>query len=303
MMSSGTPLHTRAAAAALLDWYASAGIDTVMLDAPRDRFAETAEELAARAGRRAGASPPAEERVAPPAQDRAPSSPPPPRQPATENFPAAGIAVPDDIAIADAHARATSAATLAELEAALAGFQGCNLRLTARSLVFGTGREDAEVMVIGEAPDRDEDVAGEPFVGKAGQMLNRMLQAIGLQREEVRLATAVPWRPAGNRPPTALETQICLPFIARQIELVQPKLILCLGPYSAKAILNSDESFLRLRGQWQTYSYGVDCNEAIPALPLLHPSYLLKQPAQKKHAWRDLISVRERLDALAKPAG
>ena len=298
-MPSGT--HDARAAAALLDWYALAGIDTVMLDAPRDRFAETAEELAARAGRRSASPAQAEERVAAPAPDRAP--PPPPRPSSTENFPASGIAVPDDIAIADAHARATAATTLAELEAALAGFQGCNLRLTARSLVFGVGRGDADVMVIGEAPDRDEDVAGEPFVGKAGQMLNRMLQAIGLQREEVRLATAVPWRPAGNRPPTALETQICLPFIARQIELVQPRIILCLGPYSAKAILNSDESFLRLRGQWQSYNYGVDCNEAIPALPMLHPSYLLKQPAQKKHAWRDLLSVRERLDALAKPAG
>ena len=293
-MPSGT--HDARAAAALLDWYALAGIDTVMLDAPRDRFAETAEELAARAGRRAAAASEVEPVRAASAAERSP--PPPPRPTATENFPATSVTVPDDIAIADAHARAASSKTLAELETALAGFQGCNLRLTARSMVFGAGREDADIMLIGEAPDRDEDVAGEPFVGKPGQMLNRMLAAIGLAREDVRLANAVPWRPAGNRPPTALETQICLPFIARQIELVQPKIVVCLGPYAAKAILDSDESFLRLRGHWQTYSFGVDCNESIPALPMLSPTYLLKHPNQKKHAWRDLISLKERFDAL-----
>ncbi|RYE74729.1 MAG: uracil-DNA glycosylase, partial [Hyphomicrobiales bacterium] len=134
-------------------------------------------------------------------------------------------------------------------------------------------------------------------------LLTRMLQAIGLTRENVRLANAVPWRPAGNRPPTPIETQICQPFIARQIELVQPKLVVCFGPYAAKAILNLDESFLRLRGQWQTYSFGVDCNESIPALPMLSPTYLLKHPNQKKLAWRDLQSIKARLDKLMAPAG
>lgn len=306
-----TPATTRATAAALLEWYAEAGIDTLVLDAPRDRFAETAATASARAEGR-GQRPPAPTGEVPagsPAPEEADSSDPAraggvlqaeapaPRADPVDGFPAIRVAVPDEIAVADARERARSADTLDALRAALAGFEGCNLRHTARSLVFGDGDPDADLMLIGEAPGREEDIAGEPFVGKSGQLLNRMLAAIGLPRASVRVTNTVPWRPPGNRPPTPAETEMCLPFIARQIELVRPKVIVCLGSPAAKAILRTDEGILRLRGRWQTYAYGPGPDESIPALPMLHPAYLLRQPAQKKLAWRDLLALKARLAA------
>ena len=308
MTPQSPPVTSREAAAALLEWYGEAGIDTIVLDAPRDRFAETAAELESRAARRAGtdtagapgreASNAASAREAP--RSMAPASREAPATPTTvDGFPALSVAVPDEIAVAEAHSRAASAKTLDELRAALAGFTGCNLRLTATQLVFGCGNPDADVMFVGEAPGREEDIAGEPFVGKAGQLLNRMLAAIGLERENVRVTPAVPWRPPGNRPPTPTETEMCLPFIARQIELVRPKILVCLGSPAAKVILKSDESILRLRGTWQAYAFGLLPDETIPVLPMLHPAYLLRQPAQKKLAWQDLLALKARLAELA----
>jgi uracil-DNA glycosylase family 4 len=301
------PATTRDAALALLEWYGAAGIDTIVLDAPRDRFAETAAEIESRAARRApeSASPAASEReglresgrsLSPAATPRreAPAAAPP----TVDGFPALSVAVPDEIAVADAHERAASAKTLDELREALAGFTGCNLRLTATQLVFGDGNPDAEVMFVGEAPGREEDIAGEPFVGKSGQLLNRMLASIGLERENVRVTNAVPWRPPGNRPPTPIETEMCLPFIARQIELVRPKILVCLGSPAAKVILKTDEGILRLRGTWHAYAFGLLPEETIPTLPMLHPAYLLRQPAQKKLAWRDLLALKARLTEL-----
>ena len=280
----------REAAIALLEWYRAAGVDAVTGEAARDRFAETQAEIAARKARRgqpAGA--------APPATGEAP-------QPAEEpGFPSPRIAVPDDIAVADARERARSATTLAELRAALDDFDGCNLRISARSTVFGDGSETADLMLVGEAPGREEDTAGVPFVGRSGQLLNRMLESIGLEREAVRVTNTVPWRPPGNRPPTPAETQICLPFVQRHIELVAPKILVCLGSPSAKAILGAQEGILRVRGRWTTYSFGLEQCDAIDAVAMLHPAYLLRQPAQKRLAWRDLIALRERLAQKSTP--
>ncbi|WP_102957792.1 uracil-DNA glycosylase [Mangrovicella endophytica] len=303
-------------AAALLEWYREAGIDVVVSDIPRDRFAETATEATRRgapasspmAARRDGSAGPANataDSAMPPAQrSSAPSLSSMPSAATTrDDSPGSGlgsprVTVPDEVAVADARERARSAQSLEELEAALARFEGCNLRLTARSLVFGDGDPRARLMLIGEAPGREEDIAGHPFVGRSGQLLNRMLGAIGIERDSVRVTNTVPWRPPGNRPPTPMETEICRPFIERQIELVKPDILVCLGSPAAKAILGAQEGIMRLRGQWRSYVMGLDEGQAIPTLAMLHPAYLLRQPSQKRLAWRDLQSLKQRLDGL-----
>ncbi|HEX2018521.1 MAG TPA: uracil-DNA glycosylase [Aurantimonas sp.] len=279
-MNAAQPEPGRDAAIALLEWYRDAGIDVFVDEAPRDRFAETRAQSAARGGRRS----------APSARPAAPA----PNEPAA-TFATSRAAVPDDIAIADARERARSASSLAELQAALDGFESCNLRRSAKSTVFGDGSESAELMFVGEAPGREEDIAGVPFVGRSGQLLDRMLAAIGLERQNVRVTNSVPWRPPGNRPPTPAETQICLPFVQRHIELVRPKILVCLGSPAAKAILASEEGILRIRGRWTTYSFGLGETDTIAATAMLHPAYLLRQPAQKKLAWRDLLALKARL--------
>ncbi|MCB8836071.1 uracil-DNA glycosylase family protein [Aurantimonas sp. VKM B-3413] len=295
-MSAETPLLTRDAAIALLEWYREAGIDALLEERPRDRFAETAAESAARqsAAGASGAKPvarndPAPERASAPAPGSGPASEP------SGGFPAIRVAVPDDLAVADARERARSAESLAELQEVLAAFDGCNLRISAKTTVFGDGPDVAELMFVGEAPGREEDIAGVPFVGRSGQLLNRMLEAIGLEREAVRVTNTVPWRPPGNRPPTPAETQICLPFVQRQIELVRPKILVCLGSPAAKAILGAQEGIMRIRGKWTHYSFGLEANQTIAATAMLHPAYLLRQPAQKRLAWRDLIALKARL--------
>ena len=185
----------------------------------------------------------------------------------------------------DAREAAASAHNLAELREQLLRFSGCGLKGTATQLVFGVGQAGAEVMFVGEAPGADEDRQGIPFVGRAGQLLDKMLASISLDRDKVYIANVVPWRPPGNRTPTPLETAACLPFIRRQIELVAPKFLVCLGAPSAQTLLGSKEGITRLRGRWFDYLAG---DERIKALAMLHPAYLLRQPAQKKLAWQDL---------------
>ncbi|TFF20594.1 uracil-DNA glycosylase [Jiella endophytica] len=310
-MREETTNPSRDAAMALLAFYREAGIDTLLLDAPRNRFAETAAETERRkakapptlptSGRERGqaaATPVARAENARPAE-RPTTGEPPQNGLAAPAFPTNRVAIPDDVAVADARERAVGAASLAELRELLDGFDGCNLKITAKHTVFGDGPDTADLMFIGEAPGRDEDMAGVPFVGRSGQLLNRMLAAIGLERENVRVTNTVPWRPPGNRPPTPAETRICLPFVQRQIELVGPKIVVCLGSPSAKAILGSGEGILRIRGQWQSYSFDLSPGSAIPAIAMLHPAYLLRQPAQKKLAWRDLLALKAKLDELS----
>jgi DNA polymerase len=187
---------------------------------------------------------------------------------------------------------ARAASTLDQLRDALEGFDGCNLKLTATRLVFADGNPEARVMLVGEAPGRDEDLQGLPFVGRSGQLLDRMLAAIGLDRSSVYIANVVPWRPPGNRTPTPQETAICRPFIERQIELVDPDFLICLGAAAAKELMNTSEGILRLRGNWRDYDTGT---RSIRAMATLHPAYLLRQPLQKRLAWRDLLTLKQAL--------
>ena len=181
----------------------------------------------------------------------------------------------------------------------MATFTGCALRDTATQLVFADGAPDARLMVIGEAPGGEEDRAGKPFVGPAGQLLDRMLGSIGLDRRTVRIANVIPWRPPGNRTPTDAEIALCLPFLHRQIALIRPRGLLLLGAVAAKALLESperDQGIGRLRGTWRKVSIaGLD--SPLPALPTFHPAYLLRMPAAKAQAWRDLLALREWLES------
>ena len=182
--------------------------------------------------------------------------------------------------------------TLADLKAALLAFEGCNLRLTATQLVFADGNPESRVMLVGEAPGRDEDIQGVPFVGRSGQLLDRMLAAIGLTRNEVYIANVVPWRPPGNRRPTPQETAICRPFIERQIELCNPDFLILLGGAAASELLDTAEGILKLRGRWRDYNTGT---RTIRAMATLHPAYLLRQPLSKRQAWRDFLALKTAL--------
>lgn len=205
-------------------------------------------------------------------------------------------AVPDEAQAAFAREAARKAQSLEELRQVMAAFDGCNLKFTAKNLVFADGNPDAGVMLVGEAPGRDEDLEGLPFVGRSGQLLDRILSAIGLDRRSVYIANVIPWRPPGNRTPTPHETEICRPFIERQIELAGPKLLVTLGGPSAKTLLHTQEGILRLRGNWRVHT--TRSGTAIPAMPTLHPAYLLRNPAHKKLAWRDFLEVKTKLRGL-----
>lgn len=179
-----------------------------------------------------------------------------------------------------------------ELKNSLDLFEGCSLKKTAKNICFYRGSLNAPLMIIGEAPGRDEDLKGIPFVGRAGQLLDRMLGAIGLEEKDVHITNVVYWRPPGNRTPTSQETEVCRPFLEKQISLVAPRVLLLLGSSAARLILRGDEGILRMRGRWfQTNLEGVK----IPSLASLHPAYLLRTPAAKKFAWKDFLMVKERL--------
>ena len=188
---------------------------------------------------------------------------------------------------------AARAHSLAELEAALRSFEGCALKATAKNLCFYRGNPNGRLMIIGEAPGREEDLEGRPFVGPAGQFLNRMLAAIGLTEADVHITNVVYWRPPGNRTPTLEEVEACRPFLSRQIELVAPHLILTLGGPAAKAMLGSTDGILRMRGKWGQITAG---KSTVRVMPTLHPAYLLRTPAAKRQAWRDLLVVKVALE-------
>lgn len=184
---------------------------------------------------------------------------------------------------------------LAALRAAIENFQGCALKTTAKHTVFADGNPDARIMLVGEAPGREEDLQGLPFVGRSGQLLDRMLAAIGFDRSQVYISNILPWRPPGNRTPTSAEIALCLPFIERHIQLASPDILLLLGGISVKALFDTSEGIMRLRGRWKSYRAG---EREIPALATFHPAFLLRQPAQKKQAWQDILALRTRYDSL-----
>ena len=274
---------------AYLDFHSEAGVDAVLDENPHDRFGEAeAPEPAPKAVPRA------------PAQARPPLPPrgeAPPARPAAapRTFGQAASAKPDEAAN-DARARARTAQSLEELEAILRDFESCPLRFTAKNLVFADGNPAARVMFVGEAPGADEDRIGKPFMGRSGQLLDRMMKAIGLDRSSAYVANIVPWRPPGNRNPTPQEVSVCKPFIERQIELVDPDLIVCLGSPSTQTLTGTKDGILKARGRFFPYRLA---SREVRALATLHPAYLLRQPVQKRLAWRDFRLVRAALDGKA----
>jgi DNA polymerase len=192
---------------------------------------------------------------------------------------------------------ARAANSLAELKAALEAFEGCRLKDTATNLVFADGNPAARVMIVGEAPGADEDRIGRPFVGVSGQLLDRMLAQVGLDRGSVYITNILFWRPPGNRTPTAAEIAACLPFVERHIELVDPAILVLAGAASAKTLLARNEGITKLRGRWLLYE-SAGMTRPIPAMAIYHPAFLLRQPAQKRDAWRDLLSIRDKLDSI-----
>jgi uracil-DNA glycosylase family 4 len=195
-----------------------------------------------------------------------------------------------DVAAAQARMAAQGAESLEGLRAALETFEGCSLKATAKSLCFYRGAASAPLMIIGEAPGRDEDMEGRPFIGRAGQLLDRMLAAAGWSEADVHITNNVYWRPPGNRAPTPQETDVCRPFLERHIELVAPKVLLLLGGSAAKQILRTDEGILNVRGQWSNLEFG---NLRVAAIASLHPAYLMLTPIAKSQAWRDFLSVKD----------
>ena len=183
---------------------------------------------------------------------------------------------------------AKNAASLDDLRAILDRFEGCALRATAKQLVFADGNPHSRLMFVGEAPGAEEDRQGLPFVGRSGQLLDRMLKAIGLERSDVYIANIVPWRPPGNRTPTPGEIGACLPFVERHIELIDPAVIVLVGGIAAKTMLARTEGITKLRGQWHTYETP-RMSHPVPIIAIFHPAYLLRSPGQKREAWRVLF--------------
>jgi len=203
-----------------------------------------------------------------------------------------GSVLPPEAAIATAREAARTAPSLDALRTLLENFDGCALKSTATRLVFADGNPLARIMFVGEAPGRDEDIQGLPFVGRSGQLLDRMIAAIGLDRSQAYIANVIPWRPPGNRTPTPQETQICLPFIQRQIELVNPDVLVTLGNPSTQTLLSTREGIMKTRGKWFDYDTGT---RMIRAMATFHPAYLLRSPSYKRMSWQDLRAIARAL--------
>jgi uracil-DNA glycosylase family 4 len=268
---------SRSEALAVLRWLIAMGADEATGSVSLDRFAETERQ-------------PRGPQLQPASPVRPPGPPVPPR-PATTLGGSAG----------DAIALAAACSSFAEIAAALAAFDACPLKRTATNLVYLDGHPDARLLFIGEAPGREEDLSGRPFVGRSGQLLDKMLEAIGLSRSaaeperSVLITNLIFWRPPGNRKPTEAETLMCLPFVQRTIALARPLAIVCLGATPAQRLSGTTEGILALRGKWRQHR--TQDGSTIPLLPTLHPAYLLRQPAQKRLAWRDFLTLSSSLQA------
>lgn len=255
-MHANRPLN-EAELLAALDWYRAAGVDLAVGEAPVNRFATMA-----------------------------------PARPATTTVAAepAGPLPPTHADPAEARELAARAKTIDELRAIMDAYDGCGLKLRATRLCFADGNPEAEIMLVGEAPGSEEDLQGKPFVGRAGQLLDRMLAAIELDRTRVFIVNTVPWRPPGNREPSPEEMALCRPFLIRQIELVAPRVLVTLGNVPTKALFSTSLGITRMRGQWKQLTLG---SHTVRAMPTLHPAYLLRQPATKQLAWRDMLSLKQ----------
>ena len=260
----------------LLAFYLEAGVDCALADEAVNRLSEPAAAAV----------------IAPAASDPVPPQPVRP-QPAAMPAPRGEAAPAPEAAIASAREAARTAPSLEALRALLEKFDGCALKHTATRLVFADGNPQARIMFVGEAPGRDEDIEGLPFVGRSGKLLDRMIAAIGLDRSKAYIANVIPWRPPGNRTPTPQETQICLPFIQRQIELVNPDVLVTLGNPSTQTLLQTREGIMRTRGKWLNYDTGT---RTIRAIATFHPAYLLRSPSYKRMSWLDLRAIAKALE-------
>ncbi|MEC7203838.1 MAG: uracil-DNA glycosylase [Pseudomonadota bacterium] len=260
-----------------LRWHIEMGVDELIDDQPIDRYAAAAIPRAAVAV----PSPYANSQPTRPAASASPGQPLAPSEGAR-----------------DAIAIARDANSIKDLRERLETFEGCALKFTATNTVFADGDPASDIMFIGEAPGVDEDRQGLPFVGASGQLLNRMLSALGRERASIYISNILFWRPPGNRSPTAAETAACLPFVQRHIELARPKVLVFLGGSSAKTMLNRTEGIMRLRGKWFDYM-SEELGTPIPAMPTFHPAFLLRQSAQKREAWRDFLAIQEKLEKIA----
>ena len=260
----------------LLTFYLEAGVDCALSEEPVDRLSESERPEAVKT------TSAATETIAARTLRPAPAS----IAPAAEPLPA------PDAAIATAREAARTAASLEVLRDMLEKFDGCALKSTATRLVFADGNPKARIMFVGEAPGRDEDIEGLPFVGRSGKLLDRMIASIGLDRSKAYIANVIPWRPPGNRTPTPQETQICLPFIQRQIELVDPDILVTLGNPSTQTLLSTREGIMKTRGRWFNYDTGT---RVIRALATFHPAYLLRSPSYKRLSWQDLRAIAKAL--------
>jgi uracil-DNA glycosylase len=266
----------------LLAFYLEAGVDCALADDPVDRLAEPHSVTMA-----STAAPSRE--VAPPRQLQE-------LRAATPAVSRSEIAPAPEAAIAAAREAARTAPSLEALRALLENFDGCALKATATRLVFADGNPQARIMFVGEAPGREEDIEGLPFVGRSGKLLDRMISAIGLDRSSAYIANVIPWRPPGNRTPTPQETQICLPFIQRQIELVNPDVLVTLGNPSTQTLLSTREGIMKTRGKWFDYDTGT---RTIRAIATFHPAYLLRSPSYKRMTWQDLRAIAKQLEQVS----
>ena len=272
-----------------LAWLVEAGADEAVGDTPADRF------LAAKAPK---TNPPLEGGSKNPkdflgrgtATSFTPSSP----KPASQNPPLPQGEGGDSIG--DAIALARAAGSLAELKTALEGFEGCALKRSATNTVFADGNPAHRIMFIGEAPGRDEDRQGLPFVGRAGKLLDKMMAAIHLDRTKAYITNVLNWRPPDNRDPSPEEAAMCLPFLRRHIELVNPEIMILLGAVSVRHVMGRSDGIMKTRGRWLEYSVN---GRLVPVMPTLHPAYLLRQPAHKKLAWRDLQAIEDKIISLS----
>ncbi len=269
---------------ASLEWQAAMGAEDYILDTPQNRYAESARPSPVRAA--ASAAVPG---LAPPSV---------PQGPVGEAAPLAvrrSAALGAADAIAEARRLAAACTSLDALRAAVEAFEGCPLKRTATTTVFGDGFPEADVMFIGEAPGRDEDRQGLPFVGVSGQLLDRMLRFIGLDRTRFYITNSLYWWPPGNRTPTDGEVATCLPFLQRQIDLVNPRILVLVGGRAAKTFFDTQQGITRLRGNWQLYQHS-GMPAPVPALAMFHPAYLLRSPEQKRLAWRDILALRRKME-------
>jgi len=281
-------------AAKLLSFYVDAGVSDAFCDEAQNRY-QLAEAVEAPAQTPAAAPQAARTtgRKAPIAGRTLSEAPPP-----AFRAPPQTIALGDNEAVEAARALAAEATSLKALRDAIERFEGCALANTAKNLVFHESATGARIMLIGDAPRRDEDIEGHPFAGEQGRLLDRMLAAIGLSRDDVHLANLLPWRPPGDRSPTPAEQAICLPFVTRQIELCTPDILVFAGGVPAKHMLDVDTPLPKLRGKWKDYKTTGGTDLTIPALTMFAPDYLLRHPAHKRFAWQDLLSLKARLEEL-----